>query len=272
VAVQDYVLAESPAEATRLLAADPEAILIGGGTTVMPRATAGELGAERAVGLVAAGLDYVRGDADGWAIGAMTPLQVVAELPEPAVLAAAARAVGGWALRTTATVGGNLFVDPPYGDLVPVLLALDAELELLGPDGGRVVPIADAEPVRGSILVEVRVPALRGIAAYRRSGRRTANSPAVAAAAVRVLRGRDTVVEARVALGAVGRAARSLAAEEVLVGSAGEAEAVTGAAAAAAAACEPATDAVASAWYRRRMVELHVRRALEAALGDESAP
>jgi CO/xanthine dehydrogenase FAD-binding subunit len=244
VAVQDYVLAESPAEATRLLAADPEAILIGGGTTVMPRATAGELGAERAVGLVAAGLDYVRGDADGWAIGAMTPLQVVAELPEPAVLAAAARAVGGWALRTTATVGGNLFV----------------------------VPIADAEPVRGSILVEVRVPALRGIAAYRRSGRRTANSPAVAAAAVRVLRGRDTVVEARVALGAVGRAARSLAAEEVLVGSAGEAEAVTGAAAAAAAECEPATDAVASAWYRRRMVELHVRRALEAALGDESAP
>jgi CO/xanthine dehydrogenase FAD-binding subunit len=265
-------MAESAADATRMLAEDPDAILMGGGTTVMPRATVGELGAERVVGLATAGLDYVRSDGDGWAIGAMTPLQVVAELPEPAVLAAAARAVGGWALRTTATIGGNVFVAPPYGDLVPVLLALDAELELVGPEGGRVVSVAEAEQVLGAVLVEVRVPALRGATAYRRCSRRAANSPPVASAAVRVVREGDAVAEARVALGAVGRrAARSTAAEAALLGSAGDAEAVARAAAAAAEDCEAATDAVASAWYRRRMVELHVRLALEAALADEAA-
>ena len=260
-------MAGSAAEATRMLAEDPGAILMGGGTTVMPRATAGELGADRVVGLARAGLDYVRSYGGGWAIGAMTSLQVVAELPDPGVLAEAARAVGGWALRTTATVGGNVFVSPPYGDLLPVLLALDAELELVGPDGPRVISLSEAEPVSGEILVEVRVPSVRGVAAYRRCARRAANSPPVASAAVRVRRDGGVVDEARVAVGAVGpRAARFPAAEAALVGSAGDADAVADAAAAVAEGCEPVTDAVASAWYRRRMVEVHVRRALEAAL------
>jgi CO/xanthine dehydrogenase FAD-binding subunit len=47
------------------------------------------------------------------------------------------------------------------------------------------------------------------------------------------------------------------------VGSALEPEAIAEAAAAAARECEPFDDGVASAWYRRRMVELFVRRALE---------
>jgi aerobic carbon-monoxide dehydrogenase medium subunit len=78
--------------------------------------------------------------------------------------------------------------------------------------------------------------------------RRAANSPAVVSVAVS---------GGRVALGGVApHPVRSHGAEA--------ASDPAAAGAAAAAEVDPPTDAVASAWYRRRMTELFVRRALEA--------
>jgi CO/xanthine dehydrogenase FAD-binding subunit len=53
----------------------------------------------------------------------------------------AVHAVGSVALRHRATLGGNLGRAAPASDLVPILLALDAEVELLGPDGTRTIPV-----------------------------------------------------------------------------------------------------------------------------------
>ena len=73
------------------------------------------------------------------------------------------------------------------------------------------------------------------------------------------------VTDARVALGAAGPAPlRVAAAEAALVGRPLDEAAIGGRGAAAAdATVEPLTDAVASDWYRRRMVGVIVRRALE---------
>jgi xanthine dehydrogenase small subunit len=46
-------------------------------------------------------------------------------------------------VRNRATLGGNLGTASPIGDLLPLLLALDAEVELVGADGSRTLPIDD---------------------------------------------------------------------------------------------------------------------------------
>jgi xanthine dehydrogenase small subunit len=273
VGVREYVLATS-AESAASLVGEPGTALMGGGTLLMPQATAGTLGAERVVGLHAAGLDYVRRNG-ATAIGAMTPLATLATLDDLPALRSAARGVGGWALRNTATLGGNLHAAAPYGDLTPVLLALDATVRLVGTSGERTPALADWLNEEGDhgaeVLAEVVVPPPRGLTAHRRHARRAANSPAVASAAVRLVIEDGVVAEARVALGAVApRALRVAAAEEQLTGAPADAAAIAAAAEAAAAAASPVDDPVASAWYRRRMTAVCVRQALESALGEEA--
>lgn len=274
--VSDYLLPDTPDEAERLVADDPEAIVMGGGTTVMPRATLGELGGRRVVGLARAGLDQVQRNGST-TLGAMTPLRAVTELDDVPALATAARSIGSWALRTTATVGGNVLVGAPYGDLVPVLLALDAELVVAGGDGERRVLLAEAlrdgDPVAaGELLTAVVVPPAEGTTSFERCARRAHGAPPVVTVATRVTRDGDTVADVRIAISAVGPSAtRATEAENVLIGSTGDADAVDAAVAAVAASLDPSDDPVASAWYRARMTELHVRRALHAALGKDVA-
>jgi CO/xanthine dehydrogenase FAD-binding subunit len=220
--ISQYLLPGSAEEAAAELA---DAVVMGGGTTVMPMVHAGALDATRVVGLARAGLSGV--SASG--IGAMTPL---AALDEP--LAQAARAVGGPALRNMATLGGNLVVG---GDVAVALLALDAQVRL----SSRTIPVADFwSSFRPGEELVLSVSFDDAELVFLRCARRAANSPAVVSVAVS---------GGRVALGGV-------ASHPVLV----PADPV-----AAAAEIDPPTDAIASAWYRRRMTELYVRRALEAA-------
>jgi CO/xanthine dehydrogenase FAD-binding subunit len=78
-------------------------------------------------------------------IGSTLPLRALEDDPEvrrrlPG-LWQAIRAVGSVSLRHRATVGGNLGRSAPSSDLIPILLALDAEVELVGPEGARRLPV-----------------------------------------------------------------------------------------------------------------------------------
>jgi CO/xanthine dehydrogenase FAD-binding subunit len=235
--ITQYLLPDSAEQAVAELG--PDVAVMGGGTTVMPAVHVGGLDASRVVGLARAGLAGVDGSGGRTRLGAMTPL---AELDGS--LAAPARAVGGPALRSMATVGGNLVVG---GDVAVALLALEAEVQL----SSRTLSIdrfwSDFRAGE-EIVVSVSFdddPA----SVFLRWARRAANSPAVVSVAVS---------RGRVALGGVApHPVRSTGAEASLVDP-------RTAGAAAAAEVEPATDAIASSWYRRRMTELFVRRALEA--------
>jgi carbon-monoxide dehydrogenase medium subunit len=231
--ISQYLLADSAEQAVAELASG--AAVLGGGTLLMPAAHAGTLDAEKVVGLARAGLAGIRREDGRTTIGAMTPLSAVAEL-EGAVGQAAA-AIGGPALRNMATVGGNLLAGAPYGDVGVALLALDAEVTL----SARTIPLAE--------LWDTFDPAAEIIEAvafdddpesvFLRLARRAANSPAVVSVAVS---------RGRVALGGVAAHPVRSVADPVK----------------AAQEIDPPSDALASAWYRRRMTELFVRRALEA--------
>ena len=59
-----------------------------------------------------------------------------------AALAEAARVIGGHQVRNVGTIGGNVVNASPAADLLPVLLALDAEVVLTGRDRHRQLPLA----------------------------------------------------------------------------------------------------------------------------------
>ena len=234
--ITQYLLPDSAEQAVAELA--PDVAVMGGGTTVMPAVHVGALDASRVVGLARAGLSGVERTAGRTTLGATTSLATVSALDHVPALASAAGAVGGPALRNMATVGGNLVVG---GDVAVALLALEAEVRL----SSRTVPVDDfwssfepGEEIVLSVSFEDDPDSV-----FVRWARRAANSPVVVSVAVS---------RGRVALGGVApHPVRSPGAE-------------AGDPAAAAAEIDPPTDAVASAWYRRRMTELFVRRALEA--------
>lgn len=250
-----------------------ELVVMGGGTIVMQQINDGHLFPRLAMSLKRVGLDGVRQVNGHLEIGATATPAQVALLDALPPLAQVAAQLGGPAVRNMATIGGNLYVAPPYGDLAVPLLALDAQVQLAGAGGSRTLPIEaflagrDTEGAEGPELVTgLLVPRPRGRTVFLKLGRRAAVSPSVVTVVVQMVVGDDGVCdEARIALGAAGpRALRAHRAEAVLVGQQVGAEAIGAAAATAMEECDPPTDALASAWYRRKMVGVYVRRALEA--------
>jgi xanthine dehydrogenase small subunit len=151
------------------------------------------------------------------------------------------------------------------------LLALEAHLKLVRKGGERVLPLErfykgfmanDLAPEE--LLAEIQINVPRGKTAYLKYGRRHANTPSiVAVAAVLEFNGQE-VKAARLALnGAGSHPVRAKSAEEFLVGKILTTATMSEAGEIAGIDSEPFTDAVASEWYRRKMIPVIVRRTLE---------
>ena len=270
--VREYLVPRSLPEAIALLARHgPELLVMAGGTVAMPLINEGISLPERVMSLRNAGLDGIDQRGDVLAIGAAATLtQLLAQDGVP-LLREAARNTASWSIRNMGTVGGNLFTPPPGGDVAVALLALDARVRLAGAHGERVLPLADFYTgfmtnalAADELLVEIDVPTAAHETVFIKFGRKHANTPAVVTVAIALQRRDGRISAARIALGAAGpHPIRVAAAEAALVGSALESGVIEQAADAAARECRPFTDAIATEWYRRRMVGVFVRRALE---------
>jgi CO/xanthine dehydrogenase FAD-binding subunit len=203
-------------------------------------------------------------------VGATTTLTRLGEQDDVPLLRLAASRTASWSIRNMGTVGGNLFTPPPGGDVATALLALGARVVATGPDGPRILPLADlwtgfltTDLAGDELVTSIVVPVEAGRTAFVKFGRKAANTPAVVTVAVHVVLDGGTVTGARIALGAAGpHPVRMTRSEAAIRGTRLDGAAVEAAATAAMEDCEPITDAVASDWYRRRMVGVFVRRAL----------
>jgi CO/xanthine dehydrogenase FAD-binding subunit len=272
VTTQAYFQPQSVAEALALLAEHgPGLLVMAGGTLAMPLINEGISQPEKVMGLRRAGLSGLSRSNGTVTIGATTTLSQLAAQREIPMLAEAAQNVGGWAIRNMGTAGGNLFAPPPSGDLAVALLALDARVKLAGQSGERLIPLSDFYTgfmlnalAPGELLVEIQVPVPQGKTAYLKYGRRHANTPAVVTVAAHLELDGRVVKAASLALNAVGpHPFRARRAEAVLAGAPLDGETIAAAAQATAEEAEPFTDAIASEWYRRKMLPVFVRRALE---------
>lgn len=257
---------ESIEAATSLLARG--AAILGGGTIVMGQVNTGFSPAAELVSLHRLGARGVRAGGGAVRIGAMTTFAGLRECPDLGFLREAVRSIASPVVRNLATVGGNLFVEQPYGDFAVCLLALGATVEIAGGGAVRQAPVEDvlAQGVAGGEIVTAVsvVPPAPGTWFYHKAMRRKMNSASIVTVAAVVDRAEGMVTGARIALGGVApRPVRAVSAERCLTGRAFGPEAVEEAGRAAAQYdIEPSDDAYASAWYRRRVLPVHLRRAL----------
>ena len=144
-----YARPETLAETFSLLAATPEARVLGGGTDLIVGLRKGTITAPLVVDLKrVADLPAAIEERDGvLRIGAMTPMTAIVEDARVAAgwpaLAEAAQVVGSIQIRNRATLGGNLVNGSPAADTATPLLVAGAVLELVGPDGTRRVPLSE---------------------------------------------------------------------------------------------------------------------------------
>jgi CO/xanthine dehydrogenase FAD-binding subunit len=243
------------------------AVLMAGGTTVMPQVNTMAVPFTDLVSLRRAGLSGIE-VADGVAtVGATTTIAEIGADERLAFLRPVVDAFASPPLRNLATIGGNLFVPQPGGDFAVCLLALGATAVVAGPEGAReadVAEVLDTGVRADEIVASVRfaVPA-EGTFFYRKAMRRRYNSAAIVSVAAVVVREDGVVRSARVVLGGAGsRPVRARTAEYALVGKPLDDASVAAAATGALADATTFDDAFASAWYRARVLPVHVRRAL----------
>ena len=210
----------------------------------------------------------------GLRLGAMVTLRQVVRSTQireryPS-LADAALLMASEQIRSLATVGGNLCNAAPSADMAPPLIALDAMVRLIGPEGERRLPLEEfflgpgsTALDAGEMLAEIEVPPTERKTRYMRLAPRAHMDIAVVGVAAGIQLNNSKVRAARIVLGAVAPVPlRVYPAEEALIGEALTEAAIEAASTIAAEECSPISDLRGSDWYRRRMVGVLVNRAL----------
>ncbi|HBT46951.1 MAG TPA: xanthine dehydrogenase FAD-binding subunit XdhB [Peptococcaceae bacterium] len=147
--IQGYFEAETVKEAVDLLAANPNLVVIAGGTDVLIKMHHGQIEKAELLSIrKIKSLEGIEKLEDGTVtIGPLTTFTQVANSPvikeNIPVLAEAALSMGGPQIRNVATIGGNICNGATSADSASTLFALDARLKLQSPQGERVVPIQD---------------------------------------------------------------------------------------------------------------------------------
>lgn len=199
-------------------------------------------------------------------------------------LTEACRAFSTVPIMVMGTVGGNICNASPAADTVPALLIFDAAVEIASLAEHRSIPlreflVAPGETAlrKGEILISVRIatPPKGTGSAFIKLARVTADISKVCVA-VKLVRERNTIVDCRIALGAVGPTAIRLErAETYLIGIKYDERAVDAAAKIASQDITPITDVRATREYRRAVSQVITRDALTMAwkrAGERSVP
>lgn len=147
--IKNLYEATSVDDAIALLQADPEALVLAGGSDILIQMREGKHAGKSCVSIYM--MDELRGvtlDADDTLrIGSLTSFSHVikSELIQEIipVLADAVALVGGPQVRNIGTVGGNTCNGITSADSGSTFVAWDAIVELTGPEGVRLVPIQD---------------------------------------------------------------------------------------------------------------------------------
>jgi len=277
----DYKRANSIEEALALLAQNEDAKILAGGHSLIPamklRLTQPPLLVDIAR---IKDLAYIREENGQIRIGAATThyqvessgllQQICPLLPD------CAAHIGDVQVRNKGTIGGSLAHADPAGDWPAAIIALNADLKVMSPNGTRTINANDffvdllttaLEP--GEILTEIQInkPSGRTRQSYVKM-HHPASGFAVVGVAANLSLNEDGSCE-RASIGITGvsaKAYRATAVESALNGGQLDDRAVSNAAAHAADGIDVNGDLFASADYRRHLATVYTKRAIEAAL------
>lgn len=257
----------------------PRPLVMAGGTDVLVQARQGVL--KPAVVVSLSRLGEIRGIRHAGAtieIGGGTSIAGIESstllLVGATAVVDAARTMATVQIRNRATVAGNLATAAACADLAPPLVALGASVHLRSASAERVVPLAGffrgaraTVLAPGELITSVEVPAGApgSGSAFVKFGYRRGAQIAVASAAAWVVLSNGIVREARIVLGAVSPVPLDVRGAAALLGQPPEGAALEAACQAAASECQPISDLRGSAEYRRAVVAVVTRQAVELA-------
>jgi carbon-monoxide dehydrogenase medium subunit len=216
-------------------------------------------------------LSYIREAGGKLAIGAMTTHQEIAASrllqDKCPLLPETASHIGDVQVRNKGTIGGSLAHADPAADYPATILALDAEIEVAGPNGRRTIRAGDffvdllqTAIAATELITEIRVPVTAKTVAYVKTEQKASGFALAGVAAV--------ISPSGVRVGVTGIAAKAYRATGVEQALKGQmtANAIALAATHAADGVEPLSDIHASAEYRAHLAQVNTRRALERAV------
>jgi aerobic carbon-monoxide dehydrogenase medium subunit len=273
----EYARPTTVDEALHMLAAHENARPLAGGQTLVNVMKLRVAGPERIVDITRIPeLRGVRTLADGsLEIGAATTYAEITEAVEVwavrSLVAEVAAIIADVQVRNRGTIGGNACLNLPSNHFPPVLVAVEAELTIAGPNGERVVPAEHffestfTTSVRpGELLTSIRVPAPRpgvGEAFVAMSAGKESQSIVHVVASLAIDGG--VVGAARIVLGCVApRPVRATAVEDALVGTAADEATVHAAAAGLGSSLAPSSDVNATSEFKKHVAGVLVERAV----------
>jgi xanthine dehydrogenase iron-sulfur cluster and FAD-binding subunit A len=286
----DYHAPTTIAEAVSLLSRLDNPRLLAGGQSLMPMLNMRFAFPDHVIDLNrVAGLSGITLVGETLRIGAMTRQRDLQDDPvvqrRLPLLAEALTHVGHTQTRNRGTIGGSLCHLDPAAELVAVAVALDAMIEIVGPEGSRTIPAAEfplgymtpcLAPDELVAAVHIPLPPEHHGACFTEFSRRHGDFAIVSAAVLLTLDTAGRIDRASVTLGGVAAAPlRMPAVEAALCGS--QPGAALFAKVAVGGDIDAMSDAQIPAWYRRRLATVLMRRALETAharfvAGPSSSP
>jgi len=261
---------------------DGKVAVIASGTDLLPRMRKRQISPTVLVDIssLTEDLRYIRSSDGVVRIGALTTVADLLESPlfdrELSMVKEAATIFGAPQVRNVATVGGNICSAASSEDLIPVFMALDANLKLVSAKEERTVPLREfivgkrktaLKP--SEILAEVsfRLPVGHSWTAYEKLGRRNMLIIAMVNEALHLTLEDDlrTVRSARIALNRLSRKTPALAVrtEDFLKGKRISDETVTQAQKVLASELSLTSDFRGSGAYRTEVAQVYLKRLVQ---------
>lgn len=259
-------------EALSILAAEPETLLVAGGTDWGVEVN---IKGARARSLLAIDrlteLRQIHFTADYIELGATCTLSEIERLLAGKIplLGKLFPQFASRLIRNGATIGGNLGTASPIGDTPPALLALEAELVLGSAAGNRIVPLAQyftgyRQTVRaaGELITAVRIPLpLAPLTSFQKISKRRFDDISSVAIGYAVTIENNHITKARIGLGGVAATPlRAMATEAALEGQEWCLDTINAAAEVMALEGTPMDDLRASSSYRKAMLKSSLER------------
>src|SRR5689334_3006508 len=277
----DYKVPASLEEAVSLLAKNPDgAKVLAGGHSLIPAMKLRLAQPQLLVDIARLkSLSYIREEGNQILIGATTTHYQLesSELLKQIcpLLPACAASIGDVQVRNKGTIGGSIAHSDPAGDWPAAVLALDADLVLVGPGGERTVKAADffvdlltTDLKPDEILREIRItkPAGRFVQAYQKVPHPASGFAVVGIAVDLNLNDDGSCKAVRIGVTGVGvKAYRAQGVEAALASKQLNEQMISDAATHVCDGVDPNSDLYASGEYRCHLAQVHTRRAIQAA-------
>ncbi len=271
-----YMRPGSLDEAVRLLAGNPDAAVLAGGTDLVPNMRGGIQAPAAVIDIKEInGFETIAFDGKKLTIGALTTFSDLIDSDvidrHFPVISEAARSAASVAIRNRATLAGNICSAVPCMDSGPLLSVYDAEMTAIGPDGKRTIPAHQwfkgnrlTDLKHGEILttISIPLPAESHAGCYVKLGRYNGEDLAQASVLALCLQGNQY----RVAFGSVAPVPiRAKQIEALLNGNPLNDDLINSAKELVSKEIKPITDIRASKEYRMHMSQIMLGRALNTA-------